>query len=195
MEVSGLSVEGVVSDTALAAYLSRPDQRSYDLADLSLRHLRRELRVEDSGGAASDQGQLDLGLDADSDAEVAAQARAAMTRARAVHDLSVALDAELDDEQERRLLTDVELPLGGVLRRMERVGIAVDLPALERLEGDFATAMRQAQQDAWDAIEDDSVNLGSPKQLQTVLFDRLGLPKTRRTKTGYTTDADALSGL
>src|SRR5690606_31443458 len=73
--------------------------------------------------------------------------------------------------------------------------IAVDLEALEQLESEFADAMAQAQQDAWDAIGDDTINLGSPKQLQSVLFDTLALPKTRRTKTGYTTDADALAGL
>ena len=201
LEVAGLMVEGVVSDTALAAYLARPDQRSYDLADLSLRYLKRELRAdgEESGeqeSGASSQGELELSFDADGgDDARAAAARSAMVRARAVHDLADALDEELADEEEQHLLRDVELPLVGVLRRMERVGIAVDLPALEGLEQEFADAMGRAQQDAWDAIGDDTINLGSPKQLQTVLFETLGLPKTRRTKTGYTTDADALAGL
>ncbi|TQM96990.1 DNA polymerase I [Ornithinimicrobium humiphilum] len=191
LEVRGLPVEGVVSDTALAAYLVRPDQRSYDLADLSLRYLKRELRLDDE---EPEQGQLELSFGADDAAEAAA-ARSAMVHARAVHDLSLALDEELADEEEKTLLRDVELPLVGVLRRMETAGIAVDLPALQRLEAQFADAMTEAQQDAWDAIGDDTINLGSPKQLQTVLFDTLALPKTRRTKTGYTTDADALAGL
>ncbi|MGO0576233.1 DNA polymerase I [Ornithinimicrobium panacihumi] len=189
LEARGLPVEGVVSDTALAAYLERPDQRSYDLADLSLRYLRRELRLDDEPG---DQGTLDLTF-GDDEADRSA-ARAAMVHARAVHDLSLALD-ELADDEQQRLLRDVELPLVGVLRRMEQAGIAVDLDALEGLEREFADAMAQAQQDAWAAIDDDSINLGSPKQLQVVLFETLGLPKTRRTKTGYTTDADALVGL
>ena len=189
LEVRGLPVEGVVSDTALAAYLERPDQRSYDLADLSLRYLRRELRLDDE---PQDQGTLDLAW-GDDDGDRAA-ARSAMVHARAVHDLALALE-ELADEEQTRLLREVELPLVGVLRRMEQVGIAVDLPALEALEQEFADAMAQAQQDAWDAIGDDTVNLGSPKQLQVVLFDTLQLPRTRRTKTGYTTDADALAGL
>jgi DNA polymerase-1 len=196
LETRGLRVDGLVSDTALAAYLARPDQRSYDLADLSLRYLRRELRLEEDDEAR--EGQLELGFGDEVDAAQEARrsaARAAMVHARAVHDLSVALDEELDDDHEQRLLREVELPLVGVLRRMEQAGIAVDLPGLQALESQFADAMERAQQDAWDAIGDDSINLGSPKQLQVVLFETLGLPKTRRTKTGYTTDADALVGL
>ena len=182
----GLPLAGLVSDTALAAYLVRPDQRSYDLADLVLRYLKRELRAEE----APDQGLLDLDLGED-DAAV----QSALVHARAVLDLADALDGEIADVQGAALLRDIELPLVAVIGLMEQVGIAVDQEALDRLESEFGDAMAQAQQDAWDAIGDDSVNLGSPKQLQTVLFEKLALPKTRRTKTGYTTDADALAGL
>ena len=123
------------------------------------------------------------------------EATEAMVTARAVVDLADALDAELDRTGGAALLHDVELPLVGVLARMERAGIAVDLDALRDLESDFAGKVREAQEDAWEAIGRRDVNLGSPKQLQEVLFDQLGLPKTKRTKTGYTTDADALTEL
>jgi len=76
---------------------------------------------------------------------------------------------------------------------MERVGIAVDEPAMEALEAHFAEKVREAQGDAYNAIGGEQINLGSPKQLQVVLFDTLGMPKTKKTKTGYTTDADALT--
>ena len=183
----GLPVHGAVHDTALAAYLVRPDQRSYDLADLVLRYLHRELRLDDD----ADQGQLTLDLGGDGDGA----ARSAMVQARAVHDLSVSLDEALGEVEGTSLLADLELPLVEVLARMEQAGIAVDLPSLAELEASFAAAMSTAQDDAWAAIDDETVNLGSPKQLQVVLFERLGLPKTRRTKTGYTTDADALATL
>ena len=181
----GLTLAGVTSDTALAAYLVKPDQRDYDLADLAVRLLRRELRDDttDTG-----QGMLDFG---DGDAE----ATDAMVTARAVVDLADALDAEVERTGGTALLREVELPLVGVLARMERAGIAVDLDALRDLEADFAAKVREAQEDAWEAIGRRDVNLGSPKQLQEVLFDQLGLPKTKRTKTGYTTDADALTEL
>ncbi len=82
-----------------------------------------------------------------------------------------------------------------VLARMERTGIAADIEQMTRLEADFAAKVREAQDDCYDAIGGEQINLGSPKQLQTVLFDTLGMPKTKKTKTGYTTDADALNDL
>ena len=186
LSTRGLTLAGVVSDTALAAYLVRPDQRSFDLGDLVVRHLGRELKAET---AAGDQGMLDFAADDDT-AE-----RDAMVRARAVLELSEVLAARLEETGGTELLRDLELPLVEVLTRMERTGIAVDEPALTALEADFGAKMRQAQEDAWDAIGRRDVNLGSPKQLQEVLFDQLGMPKTKRTKTGYTTDADALADL
>ena len=182
----GWELAGLTSDTALAAYLVKPDQRVFDLADLSLRMLHRELKNDTAPGG---QGMLDF--DGDQDAE----AGEAMVVASAVLELADALDVELDRTGGTGLLRDVELPLVGVLAGMERSGIAVDVPALESLESDFDAQVREAQEDAWEAIDDRSINLGSPKQLQEVLFGRLNLPKTKRTKTGYTTDADALNEL
>ncbi len=181
----GWELAGLQRDTALSAYLARPDQRSYDLADLTLRYLKRELKAEDTG----DQGQLSF----DSVGESSA-GDAAMLQARAVLDLAEALDDELEERGGTRLLSEVELPLVLVLERMERVGVAVDVEDLESLEGMFAGEVKRAADAAYAAIGKE-INLGSPKQLQVVLFDELTMPKTKRTKTGYTTDADALQAL
>jgi DNA polymerase I len=186
LQARGLPLAGITSDTALAAYLVRPDQRSYDLADLVLRNLQRELRSETESGG---QGVLDFTADGDAAAE------AAMVRARAVLDLAASLDTQLEATGGASLLSQIELPLVDVLARMEQVGIAADVDAMTALEAQFAAAMREAQGDAYDAIGGEQINLGSPKQLQVILFDTLGMPKTKRTKTGYTTDADALSDL
>ena len=118
-----------------------------------------------------------------------------MVRATAVRDLADVLDEQVAATGGEQLLAEVEIPLVDVLAGMERTGIAVDVPGLESLEGDFAAKVAQAQEDAWDAIDRRDVNLGSPKQLQEVLFGQLNLPKTKKTKTGWTTDADALSDL
>ncbi len=184
LSARGWPIAGITSDTALAAYLARPDQRSYDLADLTLRYLKRELRSDES-----DSGQLtfETGGD-DSSADIA------MVHARAVVDLAEALDQQVEESGGTELMATVELPLVPVLAAMERAGIAVDVDHLESLEAEFAQHVREAADEAF-AVIGKEINLGSPKQLQVVLFDELGMPKTKRTKTGYTTDADALQQL
>jgi DNA polymerase I len=117
-----------------------------------------------------------------------------MMQASAVAELASALDAELAERGGSELLAEVELPLQGVLADLETAGIAVDHDALAALEAEFGAQVKQAAQDAYSVIGKE-INLGSPKQLQVVLFDELGMPKTKRTKTGYTTDADALQTL
>ncbi|RKS84230.1 DNA polymerase I [Motilibacter peucedani] len=180
----GWALEGLTSDTQLSAYLARPDTRTFDLSDLVLRYLKRELRAE-----SDDDGQLSF-----DGGDEHQRASAAMLRARAVIDLAAALDAELADKGQDRLLREVELPLVPLLGRMEQSGIAVDLDHLGGLESAFSDAVKLAADEAF-AVIGKEINLGSPKQLQVVLFDELGMPKTKRTKTGYTTDADSLQAL
>lgn len=183
----GWTLAGLTSDTALAAYLVRPGQRSFNLDDLSLRYLKRELRVEEPG-----QQQLSL-LD-DEEAADAEQAEGEILRARAVVDLAAALDTELADIEGTGLLADMELPLLAVLAQLEATGIAVDSGHLHDLQSTFAARVAEAADAAYEVIGK-QINLGSPKQLQVVLFDELEMPKTKKTKTGYTTDADALQSL
>ncbi|MEV0329528.1 DNA polymerase I [Micromonospora echinospora] len=183
----GWTLAGIHRDTQIAAYLARPDQRSYDLTDLALRYLHRELRVD-----APESGQLTLeGFGDDGQAE-----QNLMLHARATLDLAEAIDAELsrDGEQSARLMAGVELPLMRVLAAMERIGIAADTDYLHELEAHFAGEVKGAAQAAYAEIGRE-FNLGSPKQLQEILFGELGLPKTKKIKTGYTTDADALQWL
>jgi DNA polymerase-1 len=180
----GWELHGLTSDTALAAYLVRPDQRSYDLADLTLRYLKRELRQE-----SADDGQLSFDQVDDTGA-----AETAMLHARAVLDLAEALDTQVEEHGGTRLLAEVELPLVHTLAQMEQTGVAVDLDHLEGLESHFAGEVKRAADEAFGVIGKE-INLGSPKQLQIVLFEELGMPKSKRTKTGYTTDADALQQL
>lgn len=183
----GWSLGGVTSDTALAAYLVRPGQRSFALDDLSLRYLHRELRAE-----TQEQQQLSLLDDAEGVDEQAVQTL--ILRARAVADLADALDEELNRIESAALLGELELPVQSALAVMEATGIAVDSGKLETLQSEFGDAIRDAAEAAY-AVIDEQINLGSPKQLQVVLFDKLGMPKTKKTKTGYTTDADALQSL
>ena len=183
----GWRLVGVTSDTALAAYLVRPGQRSFALDDLSLRYLRRELRAE-----TPEQQQLSLLDDTEGVDDQAVQTL--ILRARAVTDLADALDVELERIDSVPLLGEMELPVQTTLAAMETTGIAVDTDKLETLQREFGDAIRDAAEAAY-AVIGKQINLGSPKQLQVVLFDELGMPKTKKTKTGYTTDADALQSL
>jgi DNA polymerase-1 len=183
----GWTLAGVTSDTALAAYLVRPGQRSFALDDLSVRYLGRELRAE-----TTEEQQLSLLDDPDEVDDAAVQAL--IVRAAAVGDLADALDVELARIDSLALLGQMELPVQRALAEMENAGIAVDIELLGRLQSQFSDQIRDAAEAAYAAIGE-QINLGSPKQLQVVLFDKLEMPKTKRTKTGYTTDADALQSL
>jgi DNA polymerase-1 len=182
----GLPLAGVTFDVELAAYLCEPDRRAYDLPELTFSYLRRELTADAAASGA--QGALDLELDGDD------EARRAAVRAAAAADLTVVLAAELEARGAQSLLSEVELPLVGVLGRMERTGIAADTGFLTELETYFDGIVTSEAADAYAAIGRE-VNLGSPKQLQEVLFDQLGMPKTKKIKSGWTTDAAALTEL
>jgi DNA polymerase-1 len=180
----GISVAGVVFDTAIASYLVSPGGRNFELPDLVLRYLGKSLNVTDSKASA----QLSLDGSSEVSGDELAQA------ARATLDLSEFLRAELANRGGTNLFEQVELPLVTLLAHMERNGIAVDRKALNKLEenfeGDAAVAVKQAH-----STVGHEFNLGSPKQLQEVLFEERGLPKTKKIKTGYTTDAESLLGL
>src|SRR5215212_1367991 len=186
----GWELDGVISDTALAAYLALPGQRSFDLGDLAVRYLRRELK-----DAAEPEGQLTLDGLGPSEADVAAEAaHADVLKAVAFNDLSDALEQLLGQRGGDSLLGGIELPLTFVLAHMEQRGIAADLDFLQELQREFADGVAAAAAECH-AVIGREVNLGSPKQLQAVLFDELGLPKTKKIKSGYTTDAEALTSL
>ncbi|WP_407343523.1 DNA polymerase I [Pengzhenrongella phosphoraccumulans] len=182
----GFTLAGVTFDTELAAYLCQPDRRGYELADLAIGYLHRELRSDDSSGGG--QGALDLEMDGSD------EGRRAGVRAAAVVELAEVLTGELADRGGLELLESLELPLVDVLARMEHAGIAADVGYLSELEKHFDAIVVGAAADAYLVI-DREVNLGSPKQLQEVLFDQLGMPKTKKIKTGFTTDAAALTDL
>ncbi|MHA7262406.1 DNA polymerase I [Arthrobacter sp. TMN-37] len=180
----GLHLAGEVDDTAISGYLIQPDRRSYDLADLSQYHLRLSLGA--APGNTSGQLALELG---EKDT-----AGPAVMRAFAALQLSEHFAGQLVEKGANQLLGGLELPLSEVLAEMELTGVAVSVERLDRLLDDFSKTISTAGAEAFRIIGKE-INLGSPKQLQTVLFEELGLPKTKKIKTGYSTDADALTDL
>ena len=179
----GVTLAGVTLDTELAAYLLDPAQRSFTLEALALQYLSRTLEVATDDDEP--QGQLSLGLEEDDDWESRA------LRAEAVRQLGDVLADQLDERDQRSLLDEVELPLVEVLARMEAAGMAVDRHVLAEMSTSMTERARELELSIHD-LAGRSFNVGSGKQLQEVLFEELGLPKTRRIKTGWSTDATQL---
>ena len=163
-------LDGVVFDTALAAYLVNPGVRAQELSDLLERW---------GDGAQIDTSSPEQSL---------------LTSAAALFKLRGSLLTEMKDRGVLALFTDLELPIARLLAVMENRGIAVDHKELEKLavffEGEVARETKAAHLAAGHEF-----NVASPKQLQVVLFDELNLPKTKKIKTGFTTDAEALNWL
>jgi DNA polymerase-1 len=163
-------LDGIIFDTALAAYLVNPGVRAQGLSDLLERW---------GDGAKIDVSNPDQLL---------------LTSAASLFKLRKSLETEMSDRGVLKLFTDLELPIAQVLAIMEHRGISVDRRGLEKLatyfEGEVARETKAAHLAAGHEF-----NVASPKQLQVVLFDELNLPKTKKIKTGFTTDAEALSWL
>jgi DNA polymerase-1 len=161
---------GIVFDTSLAAYLVNPGVRAQELSDLLERW---------GDGAQIDSSSPEQTL---------------LTSAAALFKLRDSLLTEMNNRSVLALFTELELPIAHLLAVMENRGIAVDRKELEKLavffEGEVARETKAAHLAAGHEF-----NVASPKQLQVVLFDELNLPKTKKIKTGFTTDAEALNWL
>ena len=176
----GITLDGIAHDTALAAYLLNPGQRTYDLKTTYQRHLHRTLEITETG-------QLSL-LDI-------TNTNTLITAAAAILELAATLPTKLATINELELYLDLELPLTTILAEMEATGIAVDIPTLEEQLDTFTNLVTQEETAARTIAGDPNLLLTSPKQLQVVLFETLGLPKTKKIKTGYSTAAKEIETL
>ncbi|CAN5171438.1 DNA polymerase I [soil metagenome] len=173
---SGLEISGIAYDTMLAGWLLRPGGKAETLESQVEYYLGETLQQ-------SDPNQLIP------ETEAASPATEAWYSMRLAAYLSEKLDAGSLDVLER-----IELPLVPVLATMERTGITVNRDILGRLTADLGSRAADVASSAFEIIGRE-INLGSPKQLQEVLFDQLGMPKTRSNKTGFSTDAASLTDL
>jgi DNA polymerase-1 len=171
----GWPIAGIDCDTELAAYLLRPGLAAYGLDDLAARYLGRRPPAADGDGDA-------------------AAGAALAARAETLLDLVANFRPRLDKAGATPLLRTVELPLSELLARTERVGVRVDRGLLVELERRFTARVDEAAAAAA-RVAGRPFNPGSTKQLQEVLFNELGLPKTKKIKSGYSTDVDALTWL
>lgn len=161
---------GITFDTSLAAYLVNPGVRAQVLKDVQERW---------GDGTSINQSTPEQEL---------------LTSARAIFTLRDSLTRELKERNLWDLYITMELPVADLLARMESIGIAVNKKELETLAAFFEGEVARETKSAHDSVGHE-FNVASPKQLQVVLFDELKLPKTKKIKTGYTTDAESLDWL
>ena len=173
---SGLEIAGIAYDTMLSGWLLRPGGKAETLESQVEYYLGETLQQ-------SDPNQLVP------ETEAASPATEAWYSLRLAAYLSEKLDAGSLD-----VLEQIEVPLIPVLATMERTGITVNRDILARLTADLGEKAADVASNAFELIGRE-INLGSPKQLQEVLFDQLGMPKTRSNKTGFSTDAASLTDL
>lgn len=185
---AGVELEGLYCDTKIATYLLEPGSASgYSLEDAAGRYLGASIEEDNSHPPVGEQAALAFGLDKNQNRHTACQAVA-------IYALAPVLEQQLRHQGIWQLAATLEFPLVGVLARMEHNGILVDRGYLEKFDADLGhrvTALESAIKEL--AAEDFKVN--SQPQLQRILFDKLALPKTRRIKTGYSTDAAELEKL
>lgn len=181
---AGLPAEGFVFDTALAAYLLDATAGGYDLPRLFVSYFNQEL-----------EKPAHLEPDAFSPLGDRAAAWASLhSYGAAIEALYGVLLPQLREQGMEKLYFDVELPLCRVLADMERSGFLVDGGALARFGADLSDTIRQLEQRIY-AAAGQQFNINSPKQLGKVLFEDLGLPHGKKTKTGWSTNADVLEKL
>lgn len=173
---AGLVVESLGFDTEIADWVLRPDSSKRELGDLAKLYLNEILPEPDPNQLVPDDSALDVA-----------------GRAWFIRRIDEAIRSVMDAAT-LALFLEIELPTLTTLAAMELRGITVNKAKLENLSRELGERAEKAKQEAF-AVIGREVNLASPKQLQEVLFDQLGMPKTRATKTGYTTDATALADL
>ncbi|HEX2195765.1 MAG TPA: DNA polymerase I, partial [Actinomycetota bacterium] len=189
LDAMGVDLAGLELDTHIAAYLLDPGAPGYAIEEMARKYTGRELKAVDGVDRSEEsQASFDLGVGEGAEAEDAC------LRALATSEIADAVRPELARLGMEELYATIEHPLIPVLARMEKSGIAIDLDYLEEMARDLDKRIGVLEAECYE-LAGERVNLGSPSQLRVLLYDRLGLKTTRRTKTGLSTDARALQQL
>ncbi len=186
LERAGMPLANIGGDTLIASYLLNPGRRSHKLDGLALTWLQHKMVAYDEVTEDSD-GQF-------APIPLAQATEYAAEDAHVVHRLYPAMTEALDEAGLMPLYRDVEVPLVGVLARMEQRGVLVDVDLLQQYSAELATEIEAAEARCWEHAGRE-FNTASPKQLAQILFEDLELPVVRKTKTGPSTDASVLEEL
>lgn len=177
LALRGVELRGVAFDTMLGAYILDSNRSSYEIGDIAF----EQLAIEMAGVTRKEE-------------EPAEDYETLCNEAEAIYRLKAPIEERLKADGEHNLYTEVELPLTGVLADMELSGVTIDVRQLEDLSVTLDTEIREVERQVYD-LAGEEFNIGSPRQLQAVLFEKLGLAAGKKTKTGYSTSAAALEQL
>ena len=184
----GIRFANVDFDTMIAAHLLGRSYNQLGLKDLSLNELGHEMtNIKELIGSGRKQITFDQ-------VEIAPAADYAAADSDITFRLRDVFEPQLQQQDLRGLMDDTEMELLPVLVTMQRHGIKMDAGVLHEMSADMFQQMGKIENEIYQSIGH-TVNINSPQQLSTLLFQELGLPKTKRTKTGYSTDANALESL
>ena len=184
----GVHLQGLIYDTMLASYVVDPGRYAHSLDNVALDRLNHKtIKYEDVAGKGKGQLSFDQ-------VSVEAAIPYACEDAQVVVALRETLESEIQEAELSSVLREVELPLEAILADMEMTGVSVDVSLLERLSDELGTKADQLESDCHE-LAGEPFNLGSPKQLATILFERVGLKPGKKTKTGYSTDSSVLEKL
>ncbi|MCL2165067.1 MAG: DNA polymerase I [Oscillospiraceae bacterium] len=186
--INGYNCPSVDFDTMLGGYLADASSGKYGIADLAFKYLDRQIAsLDELTGKGRSKREL-------CDVSVEELSEFAVSSARTIYDLTPILKKEIQDNGQDSLYFDVELPLSEVLAFMEFKGIAVDREGLKKFSGELDVRISQLTSQILELAGED-FNINSTKQLGIILYEKLGLKPVKKTKTGYSTDIDALEGL
>lgn len=188
LEAAGMPVHGVAFDTMVASYLTDPSRSRHNLDEVSLHYLNRKvIPIADLIGKGSKAVTFDT-------VPIADASRYACEDADITWRLTEVLRPKLQERGLEQLFQEVELPLISVLARMEQRGVAIDAPLFAALREEFAKNLSALNEEILE-LAGEPFQVNSPKQLQRILFEKIGLKPIRRTKSGYSTDVDVLEQL
>jgi DNA polymerase-1 len=188
LQRAGIKLSGIGFDTMLASYLLNPSKRTHNLQDIALEHLNRKTtsykELVGTGAKQLNFAQVDIASATQYSAE----------DAEVTFALVQVLAPKLKQADLERLFYEIEMPLVEVLVQMELCGVRLDSAILSEMSKDLDIQLEQLKEQIY-RLAGEKFNIDSPKQLGPILFDKLGLPAIKRTKTGYSTDTGVLQDL
>ncbi|WP_284139809.1 MULTISPECIES: DNA polymerase I [unclassified Virgibacillus] len=181
----GINMEGIVFDMLLASYLLNPSENNHSIPAIAYRMDRKGVHFDEEvygKGAKLKVPEQEI------------LAEHVVRKTKLLFDLQADIRAQLENNEQYALLMELELPLALILGEMEHTGVMVDVDRLKKMKAELKDRLSTIEEEIYD-LAGETFNLNSPKQLGPILFEKLGLPVVKKTKTGYSTAADVLEQL